>query len=175
MSLTTTEEALVRELLAQQAAILSLAENEATIQSKLGATKVTLSDLTSATALADTDLLLVRQGTSDKRTTGALLKTFFAEAFTGSNVSLSANGHQKLPSGLIIQWGSIGPSANLTLQSITFPISFPNVGLMVNITSGGSATNQASAWRVSGPSATGFTYAVNNGAGSTAMWFSIGY
>jgi hypothetical protein len=69
MSLTTTEEALVRELLSQQAAILSLAENEATIQSKLGATKVTLSDLTAATSLADTDLLLVRQGTTDKSVT----------------------------------------------------------------------------------------------------------
>lgn len=74
MSLTTTEEALVRELLAQQAAILSLAENEATIQSKLGATKVTLSDLTAASSLGDTDLLLVRQGTTDKSVLGSIIK-----------------------------------------------------------------------------------------------------
>lgn len=66
MSLTASEEALVRQLLDQQAAILSLAGNEATITSKLGATKVTLADLVAASAVADADLLLARQGTTDK-------------------------------------------------------------------------------------------------------------
>lgn len=79
MALTATEEALVRQLLDQQAAILSLAGNEATITSKLGATKVTLSDLVSASALQDSDLFLVRQGTNDKSSTGALLKSLVGE------------------------------------------------------------------------------------------------
>lgn len=74
MALSSTEEALVRQLLDQQAAILSLAGNEATITSKLGATKVTLSDLDSASSVGDTDLFLVRQGTSDKSANGALVK-----------------------------------------------------------------------------------------------------
>lgn len=74
MALSSTEEALVRQLLDQQAAILSLAGNEATITSKLGATKVTLSDLDSASTVGDTDLFLVRQGTSDKSANGALVK-----------------------------------------------------------------------------------------------------
>lgn len=69
MALTATEEALVRQLLDQQAAILSLAGNEATITSKLGATKVTLSDLVAATGMNLTDLFLVRQGTNDKSLT----------------------------------------------------------------------------------------------------------
>lgn len=74
MSLTATEEALVRQLLDQQAAILSLAGNEATITSKLGATKVTLADLVAASSVSDSDLLLIRQGTTDKSATSLVLK-----------------------------------------------------------------------------------------------------
>lgn len=81
MALTSTEEALVRQLLDQQAAILSLAGNEATITSKLGATKVTLADLDAASSLADADLLLTRQGTSDKSLTAALLVQYCSEEF----------------------------------------------------------------------------------------------
>lgn len=79
MSLTATEEALVRQLLDQQAAILSLAGNEATITSKLGATKVTLADLVAASTTSGTDLLLTRQGTEDKSLTLALLSSFVGD------------------------------------------------------------------------------------------------
>ena len=80
MSLTATEEALVRQLLDQQAAILSLAGNESTITSKLGATKVTLADLVAASTLNGTDLLLTRQGTEDKSLTLALLSSFAGDS-----------------------------------------------------------------------------------------------
>lgn len=76
MALTAAEEALVRLLLDQQAAILSLAGNEATITSKLGATKVTLADLVAASGVSDADLMLVRQGTTEKSLTPALLRSF---------------------------------------------------------------------------------------------------
>jgi len=75
MALTSTEEALIRQLLDQQAAILSLAGNEATITSKLGATKVTLSDLTAASSVGNSDLFLMRQGTTDKSVTASVLKS----------------------------------------------------------------------------------------------------
>lgn len=76
MALTSTEEALVRQLLDQQAAILSLAGNESTITSKLGATKVTLADLVAANSVADADLLLTRQGTTDKSVRADILATY---------------------------------------------------------------------------------------------------
>lgn len=66
MSLTPTEESQTRALIAQEAALLSLAGNEPTITSKLGAQKVNLSQLQAASSLNDSDLLLVRQGTTDK-------------------------------------------------------------------------------------------------------------
>lgn len=74
MALTAVEEAQLRDLIAQQSALLSLATSEATIISKLGATKKNLSEVSAATGLTDTDLLFVRQGTTDKSITGALVK-----------------------------------------------------------------------------------------------------
>lgn len=74
MSLTAAEEAQTRELLAQQAAILSLADSEAAIISNLGATDVSLSDLAAATVVDDADLLLIRQGVTDKSVSGSIIK-----------------------------------------------------------------------------------------------------
>lgn len=50
--------------------------------------------------------------------------------FTGSNQSLAANGWQKLPGSLILQWVtgtqvSLGTAA-VTSQTITLPMTFPN-------------------------------------------------
>lgn len=43
------------------------------------------------------------------------------------------NGYQKMPTGLIIQWGKLASNSHLgeTAQSITFPITFPNACLNV--------------------------------------------
>ena len=160
--LTPVEEAQLRDLIAQQSALLSLAGVEATILSKLGATKVTLSDLPSASVIDDADLLLLRQGVTDKSVTGLTFKNLIpttpdasetvkgvgelatnaeAQAYTanklidgaklaaalqGSNQSLAASGYQKIPGGLIIQWGSLPSTADDGTASITWPISFPN-------------------------------------------------
>jgi hypothetical protein len=44
----------------------------------------------------------------------------FTNDFSGSNQSLTTNGYQKLPNGLILQWGYV-PSINTT---VTFPVAF---------------------------------------------------
>lgn len=67
MALTATEEALLRDLLAKQAQLIALANNETTITAKLGSTKATIDDLTAATTVNDADLLIVRQGGVDKK------------------------------------------------------------------------------------------------------------
>jgi len=48
-----------------------------------------------------------------------------ADAFKGSNQDLAASGYQKLPGGLILQWGVASGSLGGT-AAITFPIAFPN-------------------------------------------------
>lgn len=109
MALTPTEEALVRQLLDQQAAILSLAVNEATITSKLAATKVTLSDLLAASEVGNTDLFLTRQGTSDKSVSGLILKnalTSFTQQGSGA-VARTAEG--KLQESVSVKdFGAVG-------------------------------------------------------------------
>lgn len=76
MALTPTEESQTRALLAQEAALLSLAGNEPTITSKLGAQKVNLSQLPAASTVADADLLLIRQGTTDKAMPASVIKSY---------------------------------------------------------------------------------------------------
>lgn len=56
----------------------------------------------------------------------ALVATRLGEGdFTGSNQRLFSTGYQKLPGGLIIQWGTLTSSAEADSEVI-FPIPFPN-------------------------------------------------
>ena len=76
MAFTPSEEALLRQLLDQNTELLNLADSESEIISKLGATKVTLSDLDAASSTNDSDLVLARQGTEDKSLTLSLLRSY---------------------------------------------------------------------------------------------------
>jgi hypothetical protein len=46
-------------------------------------------------------------------------------AFTGSNQSLAANGYQKLPGGVILQWGTLGSVGDNSATTVTLPIAAP--------------------------------------------------
>ena len=52
---------------------------------------------------------------------GKVDKTTYAIDFTNS---IGTNGYQKLPSGLIIQWGQV--SVGVDISNITFPLAFPS-------------------------------------------------
>jgi hypothetical protein len=65
-------------------------------------------------------------------------------AFTGANQSLAANGWQKLPGGLILQWGTYTPDIVATTVteaqvSLTFPLAYPNAcfGVLTQILNAG--------------------------------------
>lgn len=47
-------------------------------------------------------------------------------AFLGSNQSLGSSGYQKLPGGLILQWGVTGAFSDNNSATVIFPIQFPN-------------------------------------------------
>lgn len=68
-----------------------------------------------------TDAEAQAQTSTSKLLSPALL----ASALQGSNQALSQNGYQKLPGGLIIQWGRTSQSIN-TVSTVTLPITFPN-------------------------------------------------
>lgn len=55
----------------------------------------------------------------------ALTPARLADAFKGANQSLSGKGYQKLPGGLIIQWGGFTSDASGKV-TFTHPVAFPN-------------------------------------------------
>ncbi|MGN6704412.1 MAG: hypothetical protein ACTHKB_15790 [Burkholderiaceae bacterium] len=86
MALSATEEAQARQLIDQLAALLSLAQAEPLISSKLGAQKVNLSQLPTTATLNSDDILLVRQGTQDKTATfGVIASTAAGGAMLAAN------------------------------------------------------------------------------------------
>jgi hypothetical protein len=100
----------------------------------------------------------------------------FNNDFSGSNQSLSSNGYQKLPSGLIMQWGqssTIGGDGNTT---VTYPIAFPTAVGSVQITgNSGLVLGGQGIQTVSSVSTSSFV--IQNGADGTMpfYWFAIGY
>lgn len=71
-------------------------------------------------------------------TTKAISPATLYAALQGANQSLAASGYQKLPGGLILQWGVISVAAEST-ATVTFPIAFPTLVI------GGLATIKANA------------------------------
>lgn len=90
--------------------------------------------------------------------------------------SIVGNGYQKLPSGLIIQWGAFSNPANSSVN-ITFPIAFPNVvqGVYPSILQS-DLTNAERNIRYFNLTTSGCTIntATENGGG-TCTWFAIGW
>jgi len=57
------------------------------------------------------------------RSTKIATTQMFSNEFTAS---FGASGYQKLPSGLIMQWGKTASSTAEGARAVTFPIAFPN-------------------------------------------------
>lgn len=70
----------------------------------------------------------------------AMTPAKLAAAFGGGNQLLTASGYQKLPSGLIIQWGlNLAAASGNPNLTVTLPIAFPNSTLFAGGTVVGSA------------------------------------
>lgn len=137
MALTTTEEQLVRQLLAEQSAILSLASSESEILSNLGGDQATLSDLAAATALADADLMLVRQGTTDKSVTGTKIKELI---FNGAETPAQFDDDTSVATTAFVQ-RSLGNARGFVQLSANTTLSASHVGMEVYAaTSSGTIT-----------------------------------
>lgn len=93
--------------------------------------------------------------------------------------ALTGNGYQKLPSGLIIQWGSIQTAAN-GIGSVTFPIAFPTAVNNVVVSYQAAASGGATAANFYSPTVSGvnvYTFITNTAAAASfaVMWMAIGY
>ena len=85
----------------------------------------------------------------------------------------NTNGYQKLPSGIIIQWGRVSNNGDGT-KTINYPIAFPNKALMgvaQMITSSITQDENSAAWN--GKSKSQCYIIVDNGL--YTAWIAIGY
>lgn len=89
--------------------------------------------------------------------------------------SFAANGWQKFPNGLILQWGDAGSINPLTSTIITLPITFPNVFFRVlgSIYAPDTAGTYACQVR---PVSNSQIYVRNTDGGSRSIcWLAVGY
>ena len=96
-----------------------------------------------------------------------------------SGASKTQNGYQKLPSGVIVQWGTVADG----VENATFPIAFPTGCASLQITRGGGIVNGTSGSSGSGASAiislsnVGFSFdsVTQSGDKSMVYYVAIGY
>ena len=129
-----------------------------------------VASITVADGVTNTEVIVPESGilaTKDY----ADLKVALAD-FTGTNANLADNGYQKLPSGLIIQWGKTAPNVN----TVIFPIAFPNQCFNVQVSfldSASTATPYIGQLAPVNITINGFNYGVV--IDRSRQWLSVGY
>ena len=119
---------------------------------------------TNPTVLAAGSSLGSSPATGDRTNLIATMQKF-ADEFAASKV---ASGYQKLPSGLIIQWGNAAATTGGT--AVSFPIAFPNGFLAAGV--GIASVSSYPAFQ--NPTLSGFTFYCSTGT-SSHYWIAIGW
>lgn len=88
--------------------------------------------------------------------------------------SIAANGYQRLPGGLILQWGRTASLGALTSTAITLPLAFPTANRIVIVTAEGSGGAAQAHDVVSARTLTNFTLGNASNAASVFSWFALG-
>lgn len=105
-------------------------------------------------------------------------------AFTGGNQSLAANGFQKLPGGLILQWCSVAvgdvPTGTGTGATTTLPTTFPNACLRALLAVEDASSQPATVAWVTAKTTSSVSWRIQewfspNVQSSTVLIFAIGY
>jgi hypothetical protein len=125
-------------------------------------------------------MVLVSDGVSKWDVAVEATAAFVANLFT-TNQQLTANGYQKLPGGLIMQWGGAQTSASGVVL-VVMPVTFTNPPRSIVATVANSAANNVSVAVnvVTNGSFRGYTTAGSSGSVGTAgplafNWLAIGY
>ncbi len=119
------------------------------------------------------DLLLISDGVLWRA--HASLECLRTSALFGS--LMGTNGYQKLPSGLILQWGTTALiSAGGTLV-VTLPVAFPNTNLNAGcMAQYSNSPNTGYVVSIFGRTLTNLSfYNSNTGTALSATWFAIGF
>ena len=93
----------------------------------------------------------------------------------GFGASIATSGYQKLPSGLIIQWGSFSSSSTIgNPVAVTFPLAFPATVRSIQLTAANASSSTSVAWTGGGATTTTFN-AYANIATMSVYYIAIGY
>lgn len=109
--------------------------------------------------------------------TKALTPAKLAAALQGANQSLASAGYQKLPGGLIVQWGTTANISHNTSLAVTLPVTFPNACIDVQLTVAGDiGVTSVGAFSVINSAAQITIYhRADSGASAPYRWLVIGY
>lgn len=91
--------------------------------------------------------------------------------------SLMPNGHQRLPSGMILQWGTTASTINMDGSvTSTFSTAFPNACLVAQVTAFGSVTGSGvgPTMCIGSFTTTQIVILNDNNSGWYGMWFAVG-
>ena len=146
---------------------------------------------TNTTQLATTAFVITRTPNASETAVGLIELATNAEVAAGTDAlravtpagldsvflnSLSESGYQKLPGGLIIQWGKTSALAFTVVTTVSYPIAFPNAVLMGNVESETPASATSGNTYFSYLSLSQFTTAnPDSGAARVYRWMAIGY
>lgn len=96
--------------------------------------------------------------------------------------SLATSGYQKLPGGLIVQWGQFnkatGDVLDDTFYSVTFPMTFPNAVYSIAASNTGAIASKSFSTVTGNHTTSGFSVAWKGPAGTNAAgvnYIAIGY
>jgi hypothetical protein len=116
-------------------------------------------------------ILTALTANSGTNTTQVATTAFAYGTLSGGGIN-GATGYQKLPSGLIIQYGTNVGSSPTT---VTLPITFPNYYLGFPIITDGDYTNSPATCGAGTVSTSSFQLLTNSGGVYRWAWLFIGY
>lgn len=117
-------------------------------------------------------LLLESYGTGAWYVLGGSVALKYASGAFGA--SIAAAGYQKLPSGLIFQWGAWNPSSTPgAAVAVTFPLAFPAACYGVALGANYTSSVTTSAWKDT-LTTTGFQGRCNVSTGDNIHYWAIG-
>jgi hypothetical protein len=97
----------------------------------------------------------------------------YTSNFTGSNQSLTSNGYQKFPGGLIVQWGTSPVISGDSGVAITFPIPF-SVVYAITTTAIVAVDGRDAGCYTRLITTTGFRMTNGDGVAQAGMWIAVG-
>ena len=141
-------------------------------------TYVKLTQLSTETVAGIIKISTTAQVSAGTDNTTAVSPAKLKELFTSGSTK-SQNGYQKLPSGVIIQWGAATfyETTGETGETITLPVAFPNAFLRITGTDGGYGANAIGITIISKSQFKCWGRVIASGAFSETgfHWVAIGY